>query len=414
VSIASLEFLTLLLAFTATFPRLPEGALKRGVLAVCNVVWLALFLPNLESWLALAVFLGSGYGVALALRVRPSRLLFAGYLAALLTAFVVWQRYAFVGWIAPEQIAASAVRVVGLSYMLFRQIHFVVDSMQGQIVQPTLGSYLNYQLNLFTLLAGPIMRYPEFVESWRDLRPPALEPPLVMKAYLRILVGMLKIAGLGALCLLAYDKVGERMAAIASGSVVASDATVLGLFLVAFYAYPAYVYFNFSGYCDVVIAGAALIGMKIPENFDRPYLARNMIDYWNRWHRTLGLWIRDYLFTPMYKALAERSSRWAPRLAFLCYFVALFLAGVWHGSTFNWVIFGLLNGAGVAAAKAWETFLVARRGRKGLRAYLADRRIRALAIAANVHFACATMLFIPEDLRRTFAMLRAVAAALRP
>ena len=414
MSIASLEFLTLLLAFAATFPRLPEGALRRAVLAACNVAWLALFLPNLESWVGLAIFLGSGYAAARVLRARPSSLVFSGYLAVLLVAFASLQRYEFLGWIGADLLTTSAVRIIGLSYMLFRQIHFIVDSMQGQIQRPTLWSYLNYQLNLFTLLAGPIMRYPQFVAYWSDPRSDGLDRHGVAKAYLRILIGMLKITGVGALCLLVYEKAGDRMGMMVVGSLAASDASVLIVFLVMFYAYPAYVYMNFSGYCDVVIAGASLIGMSVPENFDRPYLARNMIDFWNRWHTTLGFWIRDYLFTSMYKSIAARVPRYAPGLAFLCYFIALFLAGVWHGSTANWMIFGLLNGAGVAAAKGWETVLVTRRGRKGLRAYLGNRRIRTVAIVANVHFACATMLFIPEDLRRTFAMLRVVASALRP
>ena len=94
-------------------------------------------------------------------------------------------------------------------------------------------------------------------------------------------------------------------------------------------------------------------------------------------------------------------------------FIALFIAGVWHGSTLNWVIFGLLNGLGVAAAKLWENYLIRRRGRAGLRKYLASRRIRAAAIVANIHFACFTILFFPAGLDRCFQILRSTFVGLR-
>jgi D-alanyl-lipoteichoic acid acyltransferase DltB (MBOAT superfamily) len=413
VSIASVEFLALLLAFTSAFSWLRGPQLRRAVLAACNVGWLALFLPSLESWLVLGIFLGSGFAVAQVLTARPSRLLFTLYLAVLVSAFVVLQRYEFVSWIGAGWLEPP-FRIIGLSYMLFRQIHFIVDSMQGQIRGATLWSYLNYQLNLFGVLAGPIMRYPQFESYWLDPRRPEWDAHEARKAYLRILVGLAKIAGAAAACLAVYEHFSGRLVWADRTPLATSSPWVLLQFAVVFYAYPAYVYWNFSGYCDVVIAGASLIGMRMPENFDKPYLARNMIEFWTRWHRTLGFWIRDYLFTPAYKSIAERLPALAPGLAFLCYFLAFVVAGAWHGSTLNWLIFGALNGAGVAAAKVWENHLIRRRGRKGLRAYLADARIRRLAVAANFHFACATMLFVPEDLRRTFAILRAAWSAVAP
>jgi D-alanyl-lipoteichoic acid acyltransferase DltB (MBOAT superfamily) len=119
-----------------------------------------------------------------------------------------------------------------------------------------------------------------------------------------------------------------------------------------------------------------------------------MIDFWTRWHRTLSFWIRDYLFTPLYIAIARRQPGWAPSLAFVCYFIALFLAGVWHGATWNFVVFGVLNGLGVSAAKVWENAIIARSGRKGLRAYLANQPIRWIACIATIHFVCLTQVFL--------------------
>jgi len=182
----------------------------------------------------------------------------------------------------------------------------------------------------------------------------------------------------------------------------------IAYFIVMFYAFPAYLYFNFSGYCDIVIGGARLIGLKMPENFDRPYIARNMLDYWNRFHRTLSHWIRDYIFMPLYKYTVTRHPTKAEPWSIVFLFVALFLAGVWHGSTLNWVVFGALNGLGVAVVKLWEYILVQWRGRAGLREYLQSRWIRVLAIAVNFNFACLTIMFFPGDMTRVFKAINAI------
>jgi len=177
-------------------------------------------------------------------------------------------------------------------------------------------------------------------------------------------------------------------------------------FLVVLYSYPVFLYFNFSGYCDVVIAAAALLGVRMPENFDRPYLSRNVIDYWTRFHRSLGFWIRDYLFTPMYKAAASRWPWGAMWWVFPCYIVAFVLAGMWHGNGSHWAVFGLIHGCGVGIAKLWEMYLVKRLGRKGVKQYLASWPIRVPAIALTLTFISFAMLFFPVELGTTRDILR--------
>ena len=392
MSVSSGEFLLALAVISATFFFLPSPRLRQTTLAACNAVFLYTLVPGAETWLGLAVFLLSGYAVAILLIRKPSAWICGGYLSLMVAAFVVLKKYEVFAYFLPERLFDHPVAIVGLSYMLFRQIHFVVDAMQGQIASPSLWTYLNYQLNLFALLSGPIQRYQEFDTQWNAMRPVLKDRHEVLKAYLRILTGVIKIAVIAVFCLALYERAD-----------VVELKTSLKHHLkgpVMFYLYPAYVYFNFSGYCDIVIGGAALVGIRLPENFDRPYLARNMIDYWNRWHQTLSFWIRDYIFTASYKALAQTWPRYAMAWAIPCYFVALFLAGVWHGATMNFVVFGLLNGFGVSMAKAWEMLLVKRNGRKWFREYMRNRKIQAAAIVLNFHFACITFLFFPVGLTR--------------
>lgn len=410
MSVCSPQFLIALLGLSAVFFHLPSRTARRGVLAVCNLAFLSLFIPNPRSWLVLALFLASGYAAALVLRRRPSPALLASYLALLVGVFLILKKYSFLDLLPLGSLLEHAVRIIGLSYMLFRQIHFIVDTMEGQIEQPTLWAYLNYQVNLFGLTAGPIQRFQEFAGYWQDPRPLLRDRHEVLRSYLRIGLGVLKVAILASLCLELYESQATALDPATTGEAPAGSSRLLR-FLALFYLYPVYIYFNFSGYCDIVIGGAGLVGLSMPENFRRPYLARNMIDYWTRWHRTLGLWVRDYLFIPMYRSTARRRPSLARSVAFLCYFVALFVTGVWHGTTANFVIFGLLNGAGVAAAKLWEDRIVRHGGHKALREYLESGRIRALAVTANLHFVCLTIFFFPADLDRSLRILGSLAGA---
>ncbi|MBL9202642.1 MAG: hypothetical protein JNL39_19170 [Opitutaceae bacterium] len=394
-----------LLAVSVVFFVLPGTRVRQGIFLAASVGFVATQVPDPAGWVGLTAFLAAGFFVARALQRRPGRWLLVGYLVALLAAFVVLKQYAFAKAVLPAALFAHPIAIVGLSYLLFRQIHVAVDAFQGQIGVLTPGRYLAYQLNLFGITAGPIQRYPQFCEDWDRMEPVLVDGEAILRAYRRVFLGVLKVSVFAALCLAGHERLSAALVVTGEGA-IASQAKTMLWFMGAFYLYPAYIYFNFSGYCDIVIAGASLLGVRMPENFDRPFIARNMIEYWTRWHRTLGFWIRDYLFTPLYRAIASRWPERAASMAFACYFVALFLTGIWHGSTWNFVIFGLLNGLGVAAAKLWENHLIATRGRKGLKEYLADKRIRVVAVVANFHFVCLTIFFFPSDLERSILLLR--------
>jgi D-alanyl-lipoteichoic acid acyltransferase DltB (MBOAT superfamily) len=404
LSVTGLDFLIALFAAAGAYTFLPALWMRRVFISACGAVFLWFQAPTLLQAGILLAFVLSGYGAARLLRWRPSSLLLTAYILALTAAFLVLKRYAFLRLVGGDTLIAHAIDLVGLSFILFRQIHYVVDAKQGQIPKLDLWGYLCFQLNPFTLLAGPIQRYQVFHEDWQRLEPLQPDAHALRLTALRILVGVFKVAFLAEFCL---------WLATTAFWVRGADGPSLQQMLALFYAYPAYVYLNFAGYCDIVIAGASLFGLRLPENFDRPYLARNMIDFWSRWHRSLSFWIRDYVFTPLYMTVARARADWAPHLAFVCYFVALFLAGVWHGSTWNFVVFGALNGIGVAGTKLWENIIVAQAGRKGLRAYLASEPIKWAARIATFHFVCVTQVFLrPGTEDNVAALVRIIASAL--
>ena len=155
-----------------------------------------------------------------------------------------------------------------------------------------------------------------------------------------------------------------------------------------------------------------MLGIRMPENFMRPFLSRNIGELWTKWHRTLGLWVRDYLFTPIFKGTVERWPRAATPAIFFSYLLAFSIAGLWHGSTLNFLVFGLLNGAGMCCAKAWEMTIIRFRGRAGLKRYLQSRRIRIVAISLTVSYFGFTLIFWAHDMSESVLIIQKLLSAL--
>jgi D-alanyl-lipoteichoic acid acyltransferase DltB (MBOAT superfamily) len=130
--------------------------------------------------------------------------------------------------------------------------------------------------------------------------------------------------------------------------------------------YPLFLYSNFSGYIDIVIALARLMRVRLPENFNRPFSAASVIDFWNRWHMTLSAWLKTYVYNPLLLTLMRRipSLSMQPYIGVFCFFVTFFLIGIWHGRTSEFVVFGVLTGAGMSVNKLWQIGLTRGMGRK--------------------------------------------------
>jgi D-alanyl-lipoteichoic acid acyltransferase DltB (MBOAT superfamily) len=171
-------------------------------------------------------------------------------------------------------------------------------------------------------------------------------------------------------------------------------------FVIVFYSYPIYLYLNFSGYTDVVIAISRLCGMTtMPENFNRPYLARNVQDFWTRWHMSFSTWIRDYVFTPLSKRLvAATVPGRAEAMLAVAVVLTFIIVGAWHGTTLSFVIFGLLHGFAVIVATLYGSILKRLLGSARRRAFESHRATHAVSVVACFHFVCATLALINNGL----------------
>lgn len=402
----SLQFLVFVALLVLAYELGPVRPYRRVILSLANLVFLLTFLENMSDALALAGFVLLSYGMLLAVqrwRWRGTPAIFI--LLAVLVLLVLKRYYFLEGWL-PEGLLQHSLGIIGISYMTFKLIHVIVDLRQGQLAPLDFPCYANYQLGFFSLVAGPIQRYNDFREFWAHCDEIDTTHGEGLRAWNRVLTGLLKVGALAPVAFYVYEATRDAVSSSSSASLT------LAAFLGLFYAYPAYIYFNFSGYCDVVIGAARMLGMHHQENFNRPYLARDMIDFWNRWHISLTLWIRDYVFMSSYKSLVERWPRVAKPAGYVLLFVALLLAGIWHGPSMNFMIFGLIHGVGVAVAQLYADTLRAGLGREGMRAYLANPWIRGVATGVTLNYACFSFLFFAPGMDSTMRLLRVVGARL--
>lgn len=399
ISVGSMQFFILLAFVAVAFQLAPRRLPKQALLIAANAAFLYPFLDNIPSWIGLAAFVLIGYAAIRFSQIRLRGLGFTLLLASLVIAFLLVKKYTFLEAFVPSDVLTHPIQIIGISYMLFKLIHMLVDTWQGDIKQVRFITYVNYQLSFFTLVAGPIQRYREFAGFWESIGESLPGRREAMLAWSRILTGMLKMALFGAFALRMYQFASELAPSTDSRLMAAAGLAVM------FYAYPAFIYFNFSGYTDIVVGAAKLFGLTLPENFNRPYLARNMVDFWNRWHITLSIWIRDYVFMTSYKWVATKWAPYARRLGYVLAFAALFIAGIWHGSTWNFVIFGVVHGAGVAGSQIYGQTLRQVIKPSGVQAYMRNRWITGVAMLVTFHYVCLAFLFFPQDLGRTTSIV---------
>jgi D-alanyl-lipoteichoic acid acyltransferase DltB (MBOAT superfamily) len=327
------------------------------VLLLASFVFIGLLAHNPLVLLPLAGFLLLGYSALVLLRRGWSRSLVWSIFAVIFV-YIWLKKYLFL----PQEIFLhSPYLTLGLSYILFRVLHLLIEAGDNtEKPRIGLGTYLLYTLNFTTLVSGPIQRYDEFARDQFTDQPIGLGPRVVGLQLERIVRGFFKVNVLAMLLYAVQQDALARMAHPLPLSLRLYSAFELAV------VPPIFIYANFSGYIDIVIALARLMRVRLPENFDRPFSAASFLDFWNRWHITLSTWLKTYVYNPLLVVLMRRISSAAvqPFLGVFCFFVTFFLVGVWHGRTSEFIFFGVLLGAGVSVNKLWQVLLVRAIGRQ--------------------------------------------------
>lgn len=225
---------------------------------------------------------------------------------------------------------------IGISFYVFQAITYVVDVKRRQ-VEPASTIDAAVYLSFFPhLVAGPIVRASEFLPQLKEPRDPN-----------RVAVGAgLALVGLGlAKKVMIADYLARTIVDPAFGVPQAYAGPDL---LVAAYAYAAQIYCDFSGYTDMAIGLALLLGFVFPQNFDSPYRATGFRDFWRRWHMTLSRFLRDYLYIPL------GGSRGSRLFTYRNLLITMMLGGLWHGAAWTFVLWGTFQGVGLVAEHALD------------------------------------------------------------
>ena len=256
-----------------------------------------------------------------------------------------------------ENAAFSDLRWLGFSYIAFRLIHVLRDRQMGRLPELSLPEFATYVVFFPTLAAGPIDRAERFAQ---DLRKEfVLTQDETFLGGQRIVLGLFK-----------KFVIADTLALIALNDALAVQVRTTGWMWVIVYAYAFQIYFDFSGYTDIAIGIARLVGVKLPENFAAPYLKPNLTQFWNSWHMTLTQWFRAYFFNPFNRWMRAFKSAPAWTMILTGQVATMLLIGLWHGITPNFILWGLWHGLGLFVHNRWSDLVRTRYANAGQSARL--------------------------------------------
>jgi alginate O-acetyltransferase complex protein AlgI len=222
---------------------------------------------------------------------------------------------------------------IGISFFTFHRISYIVD-VYRKVTAPARGyaDYLLYVVFFPQLIAGPIVRYHDVAGS---IARRTHSPDQFFEGMSRFAVGLAKKV----LVANALGETADKVFALAPDLIPSSHAW-LGIL-----CYTFQIYFDFSGYSDMAIGMARMIGITFPENFNRPYLSRSITEFWRRWHMSLSSFMRDYLYIPL------GGNRGGLGRTYFNLWVVFLLSGFWHGASWNFLLWGAYHGLFLAADK---------------------------------------------------------------
>ena len=228
---------------------------------------------------------------------------------------------------------------IGISFFTFELISYLVDLRRGRVPAYPLRGFCLFVFFFPHLVAGPIVRHNELIPQLADdpLRPGWAER--TAKGLTLFIIGFAKKVLLADPLARSADPLFAAAAQGVPGLVDAWEAAL---------AFSLQLFFDFSAYTEMALGISLLFGIRLPANFDAPYRAADLRDFWRRWHMTLSRWIRDYVYIPL------GGSRQGPAAYALTTLVTMGLCGLWHGAAWTFVAWGLMHGAGLVVCHAWQ------------------------------------------------------------
>ena len=216
---------------------------------------------------------------------------------------------------------------IGISFFTFQSITYVIDTYRGiNAPMRRLTDYMVYIIMFPQLIAGPIVRYTDIADQITAQR--RLRWEECLQGFYRFVIGLAKKV-------LIADVIGRTVDVVLAGDLAVLDS---GTAWITIAAYTMQLYFDFSGYSDMAIGLGRIMGFRFPENFDNPYTSASISEFWRRWHITLGAFMRNYLYLPL------GGNRHGTARTYLNLWMVFLLSGLWHGASWNFVIWGAYHG----------------------------------------------------------------------
>ncbi|MGK5037836.1 MBOAT family O-acyltransferase [Janthinobacterium sp. LB3P118] len=318
-----------------------------------DVRYLPLLLASICINYAAGRLLGASSGVA------RKRLLLAAL--ALNLGLLAYYKYAnfFIGSVnAVAELAGAGadslplsglaiILPIGISFFTFTQIAFLVDCYRGEVREYRFIHYVLFVSYFPHLIAGPVLHH-------RDMMPQFAAPANAHPRAANFAIGLsIFTIGLAKKVLIADNLSPLAIPVFAAGATPTLIEAWIGVL-----AYTFQLYFDFSGYSDMAIGLSRLFGVKLPLNFNSPYKAANIAEFWRRWHMTLSRFLRDYLYIPL------GGSRHGETMRYRNLILTMLLGGLWHGAGWTFVIWGGLHGLYLVLQQAWQSMFGAVRARR--------------------------------------------------
>lgn len=225
---------------------------------------------------------------------------------------------------------------LGISFFTFEFVHYAVDRYRNKADEGSATEYLAFILFFPTMVAGPIKRYQDFLPKLRSISREWVVD--WQRGLTRILTGLVKKFAVADV-LTAYTNHLNWM------DISVAQRAILPLWL---FAYGIKIYADFSAYSDIAIGSARLFGIRVPENFDWPYLRTNITDFWRHWHMSLTNWLIDYIYIPLGGSRGRSGQVYANIL------VTMLVSGIWHGAGVNFIVWGLVHGVMLVIRRGWR------------------------------------------------------------
>ncbi len=229
----------------------------------------------------------------------------------------------------------SIVLPLGVSFFTFQQVSYLLDVRRGQAADYDFLDFACYVCFFPHLIAGPIIRHHELIPQFAQLVSKHIDRELIARGLVLFVLGLIKKVWLA-----------DQLAPFADAG-FAHTAPSVAMAWQAALAYSLQLYFDFSGYSDMALGLAGMFGLSLPINFDAPYRAVSIRDFWRRWHMTLSRFLRDYLYIPL------GGSRAGPIRAYAAALGTMLLCGLWHGAGWTFIAWGGLHGVAVCCNRWW-------------------------------------------------------------